>query len=328
MLGIGGGSKRRPGGPELERLLHWRGELLASRDLNDGRGNEEERLWWHQRAVHDAYGVVVGLRVDDGRVVQPGLAYDAYGRELPVAAPAKVPPPGDAAATRRSWTLLLRYREPKADSGDCSCAGEGGRAPWTELVWRPSRAVGLKDGVALTRGVWGGEGTDLFFERDGRFRLEPARPLARPRLGNGVTPQGHTAWRSWVATPTGGRVGLATARGIEVEVDTGAAGFTRTPCYFAWLQGGLWQVRHRLVNSLPIERVVATGRDRFTYSLWDWRSSTLGFSTSGSDLSAQRSAAGLLSVARQRLSLCWLGIELDSAPAAGPIPQTTAPRVR
>jgi hypothetical protein len=60
---LGPAPRRRPGGPDLERHLFWRGQHLLARDLNDLGAGEDERLWWHNRAIHDAYGVVFGLAV-------------------------------------------------------------------------------------------------------------------------------------------------------------------------------------------------------------------------------------------------------------------------
>ncbi len=337
---------RAPGGPDLERYLFWRGQHLQSRDLEDSVAGEEERLFWHNRAVHDAYGVVVGLAVVPGSGVPPeaadvavhvGLAYDAYGRELALLEPATVPPPrdvgdvGDQGDEDEVWVLLLRYREQAADpcrrvaSEGCGCGGAG--EPRSELVWRRARRAGIKDGVALARGRWiSGTAGWLFLPEEGFHPLR-ARPFARPRLGHGETPPGGTAWRPW-SQPIGPSAVLgnslvvpASARGIEVTVDSSAAGFTRTPCYFAWLQGGPWQTPNRLALTVLLERITGAARDRFTYSLWDPGSSTSVPSVSTADGfdATQVTQGALLNLARQRLYVCWLGIEMDrTALAARP----------
>lgn len=330
----------KSGGPDLERHLFWRGQLLGSRDLNDVGAGEEERLFWHNRAVHDAYGVAVGLRVDPGTgelpevtevTVHPGLAYDAYGRELALSAETPVPPPRDAdRETDQAWALLLRYRE----SAGCGCGG-GTEGPRSELVWRRARSVSLKDGVVLARGWWISGIAGWLFRPDPDFYPLRARPFSRPHLGHGETLQGGTAWRPWSlppdppvidfsGSPLPGITIPAAARGIEVTIDTSAAGFSRTPCYFAWLQGGLWQVPHRLVRTAPIERITAASRNGFTFSLWDPAASTTAPSVTNQAGQALPFAiqSALLNLARQRLYVCWLGIQMDPTGLHGPLALT------
>ena len=356
MLGGRPSPSRRPGGPDLERHRFWRGQHLLARDLDDLVAGEEERLWWHNRAIHDAYGVVFGLAVtpaggaEPGVVVGPGLAYDAYGRELGVFAPATAAMPrgagaADEPATEERWALLLRFRDAGAGARGCG-GGTGcgcGAAPRGELVWRRARRVGLEDGVVLARGRWISGTAGWLFVADEGFDPLRARAVARPRLGRGETPRGGTAWRLWsqppdppLVDPAGatlpGLVVPAAARGIEVEIDTAAAGFTRTPCYFAWLQGGPWQVAHRLATTLPLGRITAAGRDRFTFSLWDPAASTGSPTTTDATgnalpLSIQ---SGFLTLASQRLHVCWLGIQhdpssFDAEPAAA-APRRLEPR--
>jgi len=314
---------RNPGGPDLERYVFWRGQLLGSRDLNDVGAGEEERLFWHNRAVHDVYGVAVGLRVDPGQgepsevTVQPGLAYDAYGRELALSAETPVPPPRDAGLeTDQAWALLLRYRESAACGcgGGCGCGGAG--VPRSELVWRRARSVGLKDGVVLTRGWWISGTAGWLFRPDPDFYSLRARPFSRPHLGHGETPQGGTAWRPWSITLP------STASGIEVSIDTSAAGFSHTPCYFAWLQGGLWQVPHRRVPAVPLERITAASRDRFTFSLWVPEPVTTAEPVVAAFIPSPTPQAALLDLARQRLYVCWLGIQMDPTGLHGPLALT------
>ena len=76
---------RRP--VDIQRLRHVPRELLRSRDFRDQAAASEQLRWWHNRALHDAFGVASGmsaaLAADAASVlVQPGVAYDRVGREL------------------------------------------------------------------------------------------------------------------------------------------------------------------------------------------------------------------------------------------------------
>jgi hypothetical protein len=192
---------------EIERVRHLSGELLRSGDLRAEVRSDVERMWWHQRAMHDAVGVATGLEATAGAagvVVSPGLGYDPAGREVRLAEEAAIAPPDDDGHIH---VLILRH-----------CAGREARLAWVRLS-RMRRC----DGVPIAELV-PGEGGGLK-PWPGRVR-----PIARPRFAFGATVPGSTAWEPWLALErrTGGS-------GIEVRVDTSATGFTGRPCYFAWL---------------------------------------------------------------------------------------------
>src|ERR1035438_517824 len=48
---------------ELERLRYWQGQMLRSRDFRDDGAIEAQRRWWHNRALHAAFGINYGLQV-------------------------------------------------------------------------------------------------------------------------------------------------------------------------------------------------------------------------------------------------------------------------
>ena len=309
--------RRDPGGPDLERHRFWRGQHLESRDVNDVGAGQEERQWWHNRAVHDAYGVVAGLAVQPGTAaqpgvrVQPGLAYDSYGREIVLADDAggrstanrRPRSEGDVGApAARPGRRRLRVRR-RQGSEPCRA----------RLATRGSGRIA--DGVALVRGVWVPEGEGLVFRADAGFSplpgatLRPAPPGPRPHL-SWRRPRGGRGRRSWGRPERSDRL-VTTARGIEVTIDTSAAGFTRTPCYFAWLHGGLWQVPHRLALTVPLSRITREARDQLTFSLWDPTAVGTAVITGAVSDAAAAAIARLLSLARQRLYVCWLGVETD-----------------
>ncbi len=187
----------------LERHRYHQGQRLRSRDFNHLLAVEAEQRWWHNRALHDAYGVVRGLAVRVIRSsneveVAPGAAYDCYGRELLLLRARTVPAP---ALSEAPWKLLMRT---------------GARNPC--LLWTQQR-VDFRDGVVLARARGG-----LPVRLDGRFRPNRAVPLVRPRIGHGATILSETAWAPWEG-------------GVEVTIDTSAAGFSTRPCYFTSFQG-------------------------------------------------------------------------------------------
>jgi len=309
-------------GPDLERLDFWRGQDLMSRGLNDLVDEEEERFWWHNRAIHDVYGVVNGLEVTaagDGFLAQPGMAFDSYGRELLIAAPlavrAPTAPAGGAGERSLRRSLVLRYpAEPI--SGSCGAVGTRGGA---EILWIDSRKMSIKTGVAIAEGLFQMAGEELVFELDDRVQPPLSRPIARPQLGSGSTPSPGTAWRTWERTIPilvgGGTDRLEmTLRGLEVTVDTASAGFIRTPCYLAWLQGNPWQVRRGITPAPLPDRIREASWDRFTFDLWDPLSTTF----LGDTQNAPTQLTSLLNHAQQSLSVCWLGIELEDVPAEQP----------
>jgi hypothetical protein len=137
----------------LERRRYRQGQLLLGADLRREAHDETELEWWHNRALHDAYGVVVGLEVElrvagdeSWAVVNVGMAYDGYGRPLLVDRPLAVGVPPDSAGA----VLVLRSRAEDDGLADPSrpAACAAGQ-PSTELCWARTGRVGPREGVAL-----------------------------------------------------------------------------------------------------------------------------------------------------------------------------------
>jgi hypothetical protein len=228
---------------ELERVRYWQGQLLRSKDFRVQMNTDAQLRAWHNRALHSAYGIALGYEIsplpDTGPLtgirIQPGVAYDCFGRAITLVAEQVVLIPPAPADGSGSMTLLLRYPEtsqfpkPGETAGVCltCCAVTSPESP--EFVWKPSDQVTATDGVPAAR-VSYDRGQPLF---DAVFITPAARPIAKPYLANGETIPGGTVWTAWKEGSPGNQITL----GLQTVVDTSEAGFTRTPCYFAWLQG-------------------------------------------------------------------------------------------
>jgi hypothetical protein len=192
---------------ELERVRYWQGQLLASGDLRTQIRSDAELRALHNRAIHRAYGIAIGLTptlVEGKLELTCGMAYDCDGRGLVVAQDRTIDLPAQMTG---SPTLVL-----SCDPTDvCGVA----------LSWKPAQDVNPAREVAITRLNLGPAGAQI----DPDFMRAVARPMARPRLATGTTIPGETAWKSW-------QVGDSEV-GVEVVVDTSAAGYTRIPHYFA-----------------------------------------------------------------------------------------------
>jgi hypothetical protein len=150
---------------EIERLRYWQGQKLGSRDFRDQALIEAQLRWWHNRALHNAFGVSRGLqvtRVPDADAftalsVARGLAYDCYGRELLLQTAREIQRPVTATPPPARMTLLLRYKETAeylskkemmASGAPAACASSPETAV---LLWKSSSEVSLSDGVPLAR---------------------------------------------------------------------------------------------------------------------------------------------------------------------------------
>lgn len=359
---------------DLERLRYRQGQMLRSQDFRDQIALEAQLRWWHNRALHNTFGVAAGLEVGldtqgQALIVCPGLAYDCFGRELILRHEQRlrIPP-----VTHR-MTLLARYKEtggfPRKDELAAVCIP--GRSALLEeqpeFVWKASQAVDVRDGVPLAqipyesavaleqipaevassealegtlrydgnkkqlifRGIMTRDQRDKLLElsSDGSFQQavqdlytqsqisitvrQLARPEARPRLGSGATIPGGTSWQLWELATLQGTVTL----GFQVKIDTSAAGFTEVPCYFAWLQGPLWNPRDKQFLPAPLEHIDAASISGFTFRLLMPAMPVFSLGERGGEVANDDFENRFLAFAqKQKLFVCWLGIQPGPAP--------------
>lgn len=312
-----------------ERFRYWQGQKLLSRDLRDQFATDAQMRWWHNRALHNAYGVRQGLKVteeDGGIVVGDGVAYDCFGRELILHCSRTI-----ARDSAGKTVLMIRYKETAefvshSDLLDvCAPCGTSAspNAEEPEFFWADAKTFSFRDGVPLSK--LDGKENDVF--------IPPvSRPLARPRISKGATVPGDTAWEIWSETfrniNSKAKVIISGAVkhevGIQVKIDTSAAGFTKTPCYFAWLQGQVWGagIGKKTFFPIPFDHITNASINGFTFRLWLpeiplWRSPN-EFALVRSNMESVNFkffanvefGTNFLSYAKgQKLYVSWLGIE-------------------
>jgi hypothetical protein len=192
---------------ELARVRYWQGQLLASQDLQTQLKVDEELRRLHNRAVHGAYGIAIGLTptLNAGSIkLTCGMAYDCAGRGLIVETDRAIPLPAEVT---RSMTLTIAYDSTSVHG--------------ISLTWKPTQQLNPNLEVAITRLISNAGAVEI----DPQFRPVVARPIARPLLATGTTVPGETAWQPW---SVGG-----SDIGVQVVVNTADAGYTHTPHYLA-----------------------------------------------------------------------------------------------
>jgi hypothetical protein len=288
---------------DLQRFTYWQGQLLRSVDFHDQSAIAAQLRWWHNRAVHNAYGIAEGLQVTrNGNTVtvEPGVAYDCFGRELMLSQPQILTIPADL----EDSFLLAQYQDISSSNhqNELSQACLPAKFKLTQrprLLWKPSHSVKVRDGVILTRLI---NQTTVCFAPD--FIPPRARAIARPRIGSGTTVPGATAWIPWRVSDGSQQI-LA---GYQVEIDTSSAGFTEIPCYFAWLQGSSWSSPKGQFLFASFGHISKVSVEQLTFNLWLPQIQTWGLSSI--ERTNQALDTEFLTFAQQqKLYVSWLGIQ-------------------
>ncbi|HEV7475352.1 MAG TPA: hypothetical protein VGN90_14960 [Pyrinomonadaceae bacterium] len=251
----------------LQRFRYQQGQSLLSDDRRDQVAVEAQLRWWHNRALHNAFGVADGMRVQlqTGNVlVEPGVAYDYRGRELILQKPRTLALPPASKAPSASWVLLARFKEtseyPKRSDFDRGCqASSFLESP--EFLWKVKGEWSPADGVPLASVVQDAKGIS---ETPG-FVQRREHGQARHRVVTGETLPGNTGWESWTERfPQGNRQQV----GFQVKIDTRQSGFTQTPCYFGWVQRVPPNPPGPQSILVPFSHIVAEKPDSFTFRIW------------------------------------------------------------
>lgn len=273
----------RPERRKLERVRYWQGQMLRARDFRNLQDVEAQRRWWHNRAVHNAFGVAEGLNcklppsptTSSNLSVSSGVAYDSFGRELILERTQSVPLPKNISPNLiGAVSLLMRYKPPSCpnDTGTaaelCWCTPGSVAAGTAEFVWKQGDRFDPSAGVPVCAIYFSAGKVLPFF--DPYFKLLSTKPVARPLLGSGATIPGSTAWEPWSVGFTFDENDnpIPNYLGVQTWIDTSAAGFTRVPCYFASLQGPLWSPQTRRLVPALFPSIANESVAGFTFRLW------------------------------------------------------------
>ena len=289
---------------DLERLQYWQGQMLRSRDFRDNEAVEAQRRWWHNRAEHAAFGISRGLetsKVDTAVtavLVQPGLAYDCFGRELILETSQTVLVPSQSASNVRSLVLLIRYVSPKdgepstATAEVCWTDSRLNRFDSVEFFWKPKETVRTEDGVPIAQVFY----TATERKINPEFFRRPTQADARPTVATGTTLRGKTPWQA----DTLGRISPGQIIEVRTRVDTSAGGFTSVPCYFAWLGGPLLDPRTGVLLPVLFTSIRDEAAGSFTFAYWVLQAGAV----------FQRALVEQTKVPRPDLFVNWIGCQM------------------
>jgi len=321
----------KPEKRKLERVRYWQGQMLRSRDFLDIEAVEAQRRWWHNRALHNAYGVAEGLKCSlvppaspSGVSVCPGVAYDVFGRELILERPLTIPfpssvPQGFDIEASLLTSLLMRYKAPsrglRPDEISEVCWAECGSvaAGTAEFAWKLNDVLKPADGVPVcqvSRSTFGGVEEHRYVLVDTRLS---AQPLARPLLASGTTIPGNTPWEPWTAGFTANDAGalFPASIGVQTWIDTSAAGFTRVPCYLASLQGSVWNPQTLQLVPAIFPSIADESVTGFTFRLWLQVVPSQTFARAIGGFSFVTDPQSFFLFARQqKLYVSWIGCQM------------------
>jgi hypothetical protein len=338
----------------LERFFYSTGQKLRSSDLNALLAVAEARRLWHNRAVHNVFGLSDGLDVfamNDAKLnligvgILPGLAYDCTGAPLLLQSDAKVPVPAGVPASVTECLLLARRQQPNSLGCSCSprircCLGEKIQTgEWVEFVWKDAASVGPRDGVPLARISYPMSQSSPAKKRSTRklaqtpklgptldVNFEPPRirPIQRSHIAADRTLPGATDWQqgSFLGyTPATGQFPLDW-QAVTVSVDTSAAGFKEVPCYFAQIGGSLLDEAGLEWLPAAFPYITDEKANSFTFGFWipafpqeTLRAAVFTHQNFDSQVGSVIGFDNFLAFARrQKLFVTWLGCEMPPQP--------------
>ncbi len=238
--------------PSLERPAFFDGQRLGGADLEAIYAYHAQLRRLHNRALHN-WGIALGFTVAGAKggrevSVSPGYAIDCEGHDLVLGTPRTLAVPAAGGAT--TYYLTASYADDPdlepAERREGVCEGSGAvrRIEAPRLRWQRPTDLGVasryRRGLDLILATVTVEGCSLAAAPSTADRRS-ARPESQPYVAGGATDEGGTAWSYFPGAPP--------YTGVQTVVDTGAAGFGRTPTYVAQVVGSrLLQANARLID--------------------------------------------------------------------------------
>jgi hypothetical protein len=283
----------------FERITYRDGQLLTARDLRDERRRNDRLRRLHTRYLHNTWGIALGFKVHQSRdnrfvVVAPGYAIDGAGGDILLAEGVRLPVPDMVGPQALVLTLSCQdetafHGRPDSE-GSCLRGGLDPRQQRPLFAWLPPEKVRFGPQVPLLQ-VTVAHGA---IQGGLNFRVRRnATSLARSPVSSGSTEPGRTGWRYWEHHAQSGLGPAVTRLGLEVTVDTSAAGFSKTPRYLPFLLGDFGSSLFPSAFSF----ITAANSVGFTYRII--RADHLPFGTTISPDEAES----------RRWTISWVGIE-------------------
>jgi hypothetical protein len=230
--------------PDVERPLFFDGERLAAADLKAAQEYHQQMRWLHNRSLH-SWGIVLGLEVSATRgdrelKVQSGFALDCLGRELILGEPAvmPVPPAVGANGQPEAFSLTISYQEDdrldpsETETGVCGTGGATRLPEVARLRIQSLRdtdpSIAYRSGLDVVLASIRVQNCKLA-EPPSAAERRDAQPADRPYVATGLAAPPACRWNALQVA--GDTVGL------QMAVDTSAAGFGSTPAYTAQVIG-------------------------------------------------------------------------------------------
>ncbi len=236
----------------FDQVTYRDGQLLTALDMENDRQRDNRLGHLHTHYLHDTWGIALGFEVTQvmqvaGRSepvnsggtavsVGPGYAVDSSGRSILLPNP-PVSPSIPRVDGRASLVLTVSYQNDSAFRNRaelenlCLSSDFDPRHERPIFAWKRPAAVRFGPEIPLVQILI--EDGVIQSELDFRVRRY-TQPFVRPHMAWGTTEKRRTGWSAWTGEDDQ-PLDLGVSQGLQVQVDTSDAGFTKNPFYFAIL---------------------------------------------------------------------------------------------
>ncbi|NIE61727.1 MULTISPECIES: hypothetical protein [unclassified Burkholderia] len=258
----------------LERLQFFNGQRLFATDLQTLESFNREMRWLHNQSLHQP-GVgsgyaVAGNKGDRQITIAPGYALDACGREIVLTEQQVEPVPpvaDDGSGGSVFYDLTVSYPtdadlvETETRMGVCVPQGatrlrEAPNFCWIQLGATlqpidPQLKIDVQSNMRIVLARAEVRNCQLY-QPLSTVQRRNARPNAQPHVACGSTDPAATVWR---LGPLAKSTKIIT---LQVDIDTSAEQFQKTPCYSAQLVGNRLFDSAKLPSDLKSKSALGT----------------------------------------------------------------------